>query len=86
MPELVDLLTQMLEFNPKIRPSARFLLKNKIFDSVRIKENEQKASCKIKILVDQPSDAIDYDAKMVDQIPQKMKFLSYIVEESFKIK
>jgi serine/threonine protein kinase len=38
--ELVDILTQMLEYNPKFRPSARELLKNKIFDKIRVVSNE----------------------------------------------
>jgi len=38
-PEIVDLLMQMLEINPHFRPSAKQLLKNKVFDCVR-QEND----------------------------------------------
>ena len=42
----------MLEFNPYFRPSARQLLKNKIFDSVRIEANEVTATHSIVISAD----------------------------------
>jgi len=34
-PDLVDLLKQMLEINPFFRPSAKKLLKHKVFNDVR---------------------------------------------------
>ena len=33
--ELIDLLRSMLEFNPGLRPTAKQLLANKIFDNYR---------------------------------------------------
>ena len=39
--DLLDILEQMLEFNPYFRPTTKQLLKNKIFDSIRIKSNEE---------------------------------------------
>ena len=49
---LVDILESMTEFNPYFRPSAKELLKNKIFDSIRMKEIEENASHKIIIDID----------------------------------
>ena len=37
----------MLQFNPYFRPTASELLKNPIFDGIRIKDNETKAPFKI---------------------------------------
>ena len=42
----------MLEFNPYFRPSAKELLKNKIFDTVRIDANEDSATHGIVMKVD----------------------------------
>lgn len=50
--ELVYIMEQMLEFNPYFRPSAKELLQNKIFDSVRIKSNEKNAAHAVVIKVD----------------------------------
>ena len=46
-PELVELLDQMLEINPYFRPTAKDLLRNKIFDKVRVKSAELDAPYKI---------------------------------------
>ena len=48
----MSIMMQMLEINPYFRPTAKQLLKNKIFDSVRIKENEVFANHKILINAD----------------------------------
>ena len=37
---LVEMLESMTEFNPYFRPSAKELLKNKIFDDMRVESNE----------------------------------------------
>ena len=75
-PELVTIMKQMLEFNPYFRPSAKQLLKNKIFDSVRIKSNEVQATHSVVINVDKhPSMANNYnDTKYVNasQEPEKI--------------
>ena len=42
----------MLEINPYFRPSAKQLLKNPIFDQVRVSENEAIAQYKIKMKFD----------------------------------
>ena len=49
---LVDILESMTEFNPYFRPSAKELLKNKIFDSIRKKKLEEKAPYKIMVDTD----------------------------------
>ena len=46
--DLLDILEQMLQFNPYFRPTTKQLLKNKIFDSVRIQSNEE---CSEKAIV-----------------------------------
>ena len=43
-----------------MRPSAKELLKNPIFDEIRIKENEICADYKINIDIDK-DDPLDYD-------------------------
>ena len=50
---LVELLDSMTEFNPYFRPTAKELLKHKIFDDIRMKEIEENAPYKICIDVDQ---------------------------------
>jgi len=43
----------MLEINPLFRPTASQLLENKIFDGVRVTENEKiEPMAKIKISID----------------------------------
>jgi len=42
----------MLQFNPYLRPTARELLKNPIFDEIRIKDNEISAPHKIVLEID----------------------------------
>ena len=59
-PELVAILEEMLELNQFFRPSAKTLLKNKIFDPIRIKDNEKHADYKIKIHVDIGEEAENY--------------------------
>ena len=54
----------LLEYNPYFRPSAKELLSNKIFDEVRIKDNEIKSNGKcINIEMDKASSdyAFDYE-------------------------
>ena len=42
-PEMKRMLSSMLEFNPFFRSSAREVLKSKIFDEIRIENNERQA-------------------------------------------
>ena len=35
-PDLVEMVRQMLEFNPFFRPSAKQLIQSKLFDNIRI--------------------------------------------------
>jgi hypothetical protein len=50
----------MLEFNPYFRQSAREVIKSKLFDDVRIIENEKQSSEKIKLMVD-ADESFDYE-------------------------
>ena len=78
----------MLEFNPYFRPSAKQLLKNKIFNSVRIKSNEVQATHSVVINVDKhPTMAIDYNETKVNTTlePEKIRKLKQmIILESLK--
>ncbi len=47
-----QLLANMLEFNPFFRQSARELLKNPMFDDIRIIENEKQSGDKLKLMID----------------------------------
>ena len=42
----------MTEFNPYFRPSAKELLKNKIFDNIRHESCEENPPCKILVDID----------------------------------
>ena len=50
--EVLFLLEQMLQFNPYFRPKAAELLKNPIFDTIRIPANEGKGNHKIVLNFD----------------------------------
>ena len=50
--ELIDLLEQMLEYNPYYRPTAKQLLKSKLFDDIRVPEMQGIAPFKIVIKID----------------------------------
>lgn len=43
-PDILNLLKSMLEINPYFRPTAKQLLKNELFDLIRIVKNEEQAS------------------------------------------
>jgi hypothetical protein len=45
----LDILDEMLEYNPYFRSTAKELLSNKIFDKVRIPSNETNVDKKINI-------------------------------------
>jgi serine/threonine protein kinase len=79
-PDLLDLLTQMLELNPNLRPSASQLLKHKVFDSIR---NEKQENChppRVTIPCDENEYKHDYErdtdhkdalSHILDQIRQE---------------
>ena len=46
------MLENMTEFNPYFRPSAKELLKNKIFDDIRLESIESDAPYKILVDID----------------------------------
>ena len=59
--ELIEIVDKLLNLNPFFRESAAELIKLKVFDEVREKKSEKKASLKIKLDIDQDC-AFDYDA------------------------
>lgn len=50
--ELIELMELMLQVNPFMRPTAKQLLKFKIFDNVRVKEVEYTSPHKIILKID----------------------------------
>ena len=59
-PEILDLLKNMLEFNPHFRSSAGDLLKNAVFDKIRKPNMEQAAPFQVNLAVD-GTGAFDYE-------------------------
>ena len=62
-PRLVKILKEMLEFNPYFRPSAKQLLKSKLFDHLRKPEDNGIATApyRIKLKLDEKDDMINYE-------------------------
>ena len=58
--EVLEVLEQMLRLNPYLRPTAKELLKNKIFDKHRVKKNEVSTPYKIIIELDN-SQPVNYE-------------------------
>ena len=50
--EIIELIELMLQVNPFMRPTAKQLLKFKIFDKVRVKEVEVTSPHKIILKID----------------------------------
>lgn len=65
-----DLLTTMLKFDPKQRIDTEELLKNKLFDSVRNKDQETKSPFSIKLREDKN---MDYRAMILKNIKKIKK-------------
>lgn len=59
-PELVQLLEDMLQYNPYFRPTAKQLLKNKIFDPIRVSANENRGPHKFVLNIDVNEYKFDY--------------------------
>ena len=53
--DLLRILSTMLSFNPYFRPTAKDLLKNKIFDNIRIPSIEEPCPHKIVVNIDRTS-------------------------------
>ena len=65
--DLVEILEELLQLNPYMRPTAKELLKHPIFDSVRIKENEIHTDYKINIEMDR-NNPINYDEELLSTV------------------
>ena len=57
---LLEILSNMLQFNPNFRQSPKQLLKNKLFDRIRNPEMERPAPFKISLDVDEEG-SFDYE-------------------------
>ena len=60
-PLLLNLLSDLLAFNPQFRPTAKECLKNPIFDDIRVPGLEKSAPYKINIDVDRHEYQFDYE-------------------------
>jgi serine/threonine protein kinase len=58
---LVQLLREMLQFNPYYRPTAKECLQHKIFDHIRVAGLESNAPFKINIDADRNEYKFDYE-------------------------
>lgn len=72
----------MLEYNPYFRPTAKQLLKNKIFDKIRDKNNEMKAP--FKIVMNQNEDIDNFDYREMKFTNEKVKVINSIKERIIK--
>ena len=59
-PAVLEILEDMLQFNPHYRSNPSDLLKNKVFDSIRNPDLENPAPFQIKLEIDE-TDAFDYE-------------------------
>ena len=75
----------MLEINPHFRPSAKQLLKHKVFDPVRQSDESAKASApfRLKMKMDKEQNAINYE-QVYFKSELNSKFLTALVNESKK--
>ena len=71
----------MLELNPYFRPSARQLIKNPIFDSIRVTQNEKTSPHTVKLSVDSKSQGIDYE-KCDFKPDLNLKLVKAIIKET----
>ena len=74
-PELIHILESMLQFNPVLRPTAKELLKNPIFDKMRVSENELSSPHKIVIDIDQNHFKQQYDDEKTYTDKEKKDFI-----------
>lgn len=74
----------MLELNPYFRPSAKQLLKNPIFDSLRVSSNEKTSPYTVKLSVDSKEQMIDYE-KCNFKAELNSKLMKAIIKETMKL-
>jgi len=73
---LIDILEEMLEINPAVRPTANQLLQNKIFDKVRMAKNEITSPFKIAVNFDKGLYAFDYEKQTMNpELGKKSKII-----------
>lgn len=90
-PGMLQLLTDMLEFNPYFRPTAKECLSSKLFDSIRVAGLEASAPFKINIDVDRNEYKFDYEEANLkftdlDHSTISNKFKEFVLEEVLKLK
>ena len=66
----------MLQYNPYFRPSVKQLLKNKLFDEVRMDENQMLSPIKIVINIDKNEYSHQYEKGKV-KIKERDKILAF---------
>jgi serine/threonine protein kinase len=82
--EFMEILRQMLTFNPHKRPTAAQLLQNPMFDSIRNPSNEKPASHKITMDIDGEG-VFDY-VKLTDSVYTLADYKAFLIEEQAKLK
>lgn len=77
----------MLQYNAYFRPSAKQLLQNKIFDSIRVPVNEKKGPHKFVMNFDLNEYKYDYtnDKLDVNEDDATSKFKELILDEVCKL-
>ena len=88
---MIQLLQDMLEFNPYYRPTAKECLQSKLFDSIRVAGLEASAPFKINIDVDRNEYKFDYEEANLkfsdlDHTSLVAKFKEFVLEEVLKLK
>ena len=86
-PILIEMLKDMLQVNPYMRPSASELLKHPIFDSMRFKDLEKGCQSKIELEVDSDQ-SYDYEnegfQKDKSRLDQYLKIITNEADEVHK--
>lgn len=82
-PQLVELVLDMLEYNPFFRPSAKECLQNPIFDEIRVTMLERDAQEEIVTEVDEIL-PIDYDTGRVRGLEKSPEITQQVIQY-FKI-
>lgn len=77
--KLLQMLMDLLEYNPYFRPTAKECLKNPIFDSIRVQQLERDAMGEIELECDKIL-PIDYDTGYVKNFKQSSESNKLIID------
>ena len=85
--DMIDILKQMLQFNPHFRPTTEELLKHKIFDDIHT-EQQLTSPHKVQIDIDKNDIKLAYgvkNKKEMDKPEQIMQIKVAVVKEYLKL-